>query len=259
MKNKSDTRNHVIDFVNLVENQFETKVKVIRSDNGHEFKMHDFFNSKGIIHQTSCLETPEQNGVVERKHQHLLNVTRTLIFQSKIFTCFWSYALTHVAFFINITPTRLLKNCTPHEKLYGNAYDYKNLKVFGCLCSMQTLSANRSKFEPHAKSYVFLGFPMHTKAYIVFDLKNHDIKISRNVLFHEDIFPSCYNIDNNHDFSNDVCLPVNQSSDSIFANDDYSSKPTIENIDKERNDDINSNESDNPAPNSDVHRKSGRN
>jgi len=81
MKNKYDTRNHVINFVNLVENQFETKVKVIRSDNGHEFKMYDFFNSKGIIHQTSCVETPEQNGVAERKHKHLLNVTRSLIFQ----------------------------------------------------------------------------------------------------------------------------------------------------------------------------------
>ena len=183
----------------------------------------------------------------------------SLIFQSKISTCFWSYALTHVVFLINITPTPLLKNCTPHEKLYGNAYDYKNLKVFGCLCSMQTLSANHSKFEPRAKSCVFLGFPMHTKSYIVFDLKNHDIKISQNVLFYEDIFPSCYNIDNNHDFSNDVCLHVNQSFDSIFTNDDHSSKSTIENIDKEHIDDINSNESDNPAHNSDVHRKSGRN
>jgi len=60
MKNKYDTRNHVINFVNLVENQFETKVKVIRSDNVHEFKMHDFFNSKGIIYQISCVETPKK-------------------------------------------------------------------------------------------------------------------------------------------------------------------------------------------------------
>jgi len=90
-------------------------------------------------------------------------------------------------------------------------------------------------------------------------MKNHDIKISQNVLFHEDIFPNCYNIDNNHDFSNDVCLPVNQSFDSSFANGDHSSKPTIENIDKEHNDDINSNEYDNPTHNYDVHRKSSRN
>jgi len=102
--------------INLVENQFETKVKIVRSDNGNEFKIHDLFNSKGIIHQTTCVETPEQNGIAKRKHEHLLNITRALIFQSKIYTCFGSYSLIHVAFLINITPTSFLKNCTPHEK-----------------------------------------------------------------------------------------------------------------------------------------------
>lgn len=43
MHNKSKTRMHPTNFVNFAENQFESKVKVIRSDNGHEFKMEDFF------------------------------------------------------------------------------------------------------------------------------------------------------------------------------------------------------------------------
>jgi len=142
--NKSETRTHLTNFINLVENQFETKVKIVRSDNGNEFKMHDLFYSKGIIHQTTCVETPEQNRIAERKHQHLLNVTRALIFQSKISTCFWSYALIHVAFLIYITPTPFLKNCTPHEKLHENFYNYQNLKVFSCLCYMQTMTAKQS-------------------------------------------------------------------------------------------------------------------
>lgn len=50
MKNKSETRDQLTKFINLVENQFETKVKIIRSDNGHEFKMNDFFETKGIMH-----------------------------------------------------------------------------------------------------------------------------------------------------------------------------------------------------------------
>ena len=80
MQNKSETRTHLVNFINLVENQFETKVQIIRSDNSNEFKMNSFFDSKGIIHQTTCVETPEQNGIAERKHQHLLNVARALIF-----------------------------------------------------------------------------------------------------------------------------------------------------------------------------------
>jgi len=66
MCNKSETRTHLINFVNYAENQFETKIKIIRNDNGHEFKMNDFFNSKGIVHQISCVETPEQNGITEK-------------------------------------------------------------------------------------------------------------------------------------------------------------------------------------------------
>jgi len=46
--------------------------------------MHDFYAQKGIIHQTTCVETPEQNGIAERKHQHLLNVTRALLFQAQL-------------------------------------------------------------------------------------------------------------------------------------------------------------------------------
>lgn len=43
-----------------------------------------FLHEQGIVHQKTCPYTPEQNGVVERKHQHLLSVARSLMFQSNI-------------------------------------------------------------------------------------------------------------------------------------------------------------------------------
>jgi hypothetical protein len=89
MKSKAETRQHIMNFVNLVATQYESRIKIIRSDNGPEFLMSEFYNSKGIIHQTSCVESPQQNGRVERKHQHILNIGRALLFHSNLPKFFW--------------------------------------------------------------------------------------------------------------------------------------------------------------------------
>lgn len=81
LHHKSDTRRFLTTFINLVETQFESRIKIIRSDKGPEFDMTKIFSEKGILHQTSCVSTPQQNGVVEGKHSHLLNVACALLFK----------------------------------------------------------------------------------------------------------------------------------------------------------------------------------
>jgi hypothetical protein len=54
---------HVQNFIALIENQFDSKIKCIRSDHGPEFFLKDLFATKGIIHQTSCVYTPNKIGV----------------------------------------------------------------------------------------------------------------------------------------------------------------------------------------------------
>ncbi|GJY02353.1 ribonuclease H-like domain-containing protein [Tanacetum coccineum] len=84
IKSKDEVYYFITVFYNLIENQFNKKVKVFRSDNGTEFvnqNVNKFCDDKGIVHQTSCAYTPQQNGIAERKHKHLLNVARSLMFQ----------------------------------------------------------------------------------------------------------------------------------------------------------------------------------
>ena len=217
MQNKSETRKHLIRFINYVETHFNVKVKTIRSDNGREFTMTYYFNSKGIAHQTTCNETPEQNGIVERKHQHLLNVTRALLFHSKLSNQFWTYALMHATFLINHMPTPFLQNTSPYEKIYNKTYYFNQLKVSGCLCYSSTLSTNRTKIDHCVRASIFLSFPCNIKGYVVYDIKNHDVKISRNVIFYEDIFPSLDTpCDNNIE---EISLPTHNAQD--FDNDEF--------------------------------------
>jgi len=158
MHNKSEVRANVTNFITYAENQFSTKVKIIRTNNGIEFSMHDFFGSKGIIHETTCIETPEQNGIVEKKHQHLLNVTRALLFQSSLPVVFWCFVVQHAVFLINCMPTPLLNNATPYEKLYKKFCDISHLHVFGCLCYSSTILAHRKKTGKLCCSWGFSRF-----------------------------------------------------------------------------------------------------
>lgn len=151
--------------------------------------MSEFYSSKGIEHQTSCVETPQQNGRVERKHQHILNVARALLFQSKLPKQFWSYSVLHAVYIINRIPTPLLQNKSPYFLRFGNNCDFNDFKVFGCLCYASTLHNHRTKFDSRAKKSLFLGYKQGVKGAILFDLNTKIIFVSRHVTYHEHILP----------------------------------------------------------------------
>lgn len=85
-------------------------IKTIRTNNGLEClsNSQNLLSNLGILHQKPCTYSPQQNGVVERKHRHLLQITMSLLYQSKLRKRFWGEALLHATFLTNILPTKAL-------------------------------------------------------------------------------------------------------------------------------------------------------
>lgn len=89
LRTKDEVLRVFSEFIAMVETQYKTKVQGVRSDNAKELMFTDLYRSKGIKSFHSCPETPQQNSVVERKRQHILNLARALVFQSKLSLEYW--------------------------------------------------------------------------------------------------------------------------------------------------------------------------
>ena len=192
MKNKSDSV-EILDFlITFIHNQFDVIVKTIRSDNAKELcegRILNVYGKFGILHQRSCTDTPQQNGVVERKHRHLLETARALYFQSKVPLKFWGECLLTATHLINRMPLSSIENKSPYEKVYGTRPNIDYLRVFGCLVYASTLKANRSKFDSRAIPCVMMGYETGQKGYKLLNLETNKLFVSRDVKFHEKHLP----------------------------------------------------------------------
>ena len=60
-----------------------------------------FMSQHGILHQSSCAHTPQQNGIAERKNRHLIETARTLLLHFHVPFRFWGDVVLIVCYLIN--------------------------------------------------------------------------------------------------------------------------------------------------------------
>lgn len=171
--------------------------------------MRDFFLNTGVEFQRSCVSTPQQNGVVERKHRHILNIARALCFQSYIPLSFWGECVLTAIYLINRLPTPLLANKSLFELLYQKLPPLAHLRVFGCLCYAVVVHPAH-KFASRARHCVFLGYPTGHKGYKLYDLDSKKFLVSQDVKFFETIFPYQPNSLSNPICTRPTVLPLSQ-------------------------------------------------
>uniref|UniRef100_A0A803Q8A0 Integrase catalytic domain-containing protein n=1 Tax=Cannabis sativa TaxID=3483 RepID=A0A803Q8A0_CANSA len=118
-----------IQFKALAENQFDTKIKQLRSDWGGEYQAFaNLVNECGIDFNHPCPHTSAQNGRTKRKHRHIVEMGLTLFAQANMPLKYWVDAFQTSAYVINRLPTPVLNGKSPCEVLYSKKPDYKFLK-----------------------------------------------------------------------------------------------------------------------------------
>nr|GEV66804.1 ribonuclease H-like domain-containing protein [Tanacetum cinerariifolium] len=188
LKSKDETTPILKDFIRQAENQFNHKVKTIRSDNGTEFKNHDlieFYGLKGIKREYNNARTLQQNGVTERKNKTLIEAARTMLADSLLPTTFWVEAVNTACYVLNRVLVTKPQNKTPYELLTGRQPIISYLRPFGCHVTILNTIDQLGKFDGKFDSWFLVGYSLNSKAFRVYNLETKRVEDNLHVNFLE--------------------------------------------------------------------------
>ncbi|GJS91340.1 putative ribonuclease H-like domain-containing protein [Tanacetum coccineum] len=189
LETKDETYPILKDFISLVENQLNKKVKAIRCDNGTEFKnakLIELCGEKGIKRDYSNARTPQQNGVAERKNRTLIEAARTMLADSKLPTMFWTEAVSTACYVLNRVLITNPHNKTPYALLTGKTPSISHFKPFGCHVTILNTSDHLGKFDGKADEGYLVGYSASNRAYRVYNMANKRVEETMNLRFLEE-------------------------------------------------------------------------
>ncbi|GJU52315.1 uncharacterized mitochondrial protein-like protein [Tanacetum coccineum] len=185
---KEETSGILKSFITGIENLVDHKVKVIRCDNGTEFKnreMNQFCEMKGILRQFSVARTPQQNGVAERRNRTLIEAARTMLAGSKLPTTFWAEAVNFACYVQNRVLVVKPHNKTPYELFHGRTLTLSFMRPFRCPITILNTIDQLSKFDGKADEGFFVRYSLNSKAFRVFNSRTRIVEENLHIRFSE--------------------------------------------------------------------------
>jgi len=164
---KSQAVNALEIYINEVERQLDRKVKVVRSDRGGEYygrydesgqhpgPFAKFLEQRGICAQYTMSDTPQQNGVLERRNRTLMDMVRSMLGNSSLPVSLWMYALKTAMYLLNRVPSKAVQK-TPFELWTGRKPSLRHLHVWGCQVEIRVYNPHEKKLDARTISGYFI-------------------------------------------------------------------------------------------------------
>nr|GEV43581.1 ribonuclease H-like domain-containing protein [Tanacetum cinerariifolium] len=185
---KDETSTILKTFITGIENQKNHKVKIIRSNNGTEFKNYDlnqFCGMKGIKREFSVATTPQQNRIAKRKNRTLIKAAGTMLADSLLPIPFWAEAVNTTCYVQNRVLVTKPHNKTPYELLLGRIPSIEFTRPFGCTFTILNTPNPLGKFYGKADKGFLVRYSVSSKAFKVFNSRARIVQETLHINFLE--------------------------------------------------------------------------
>ncbi|GJU00631.1 putative ribonuclease H-like domain-containing protein [Tanacetum coccineum] len=189
LASKDETSGILKNFITEIENLVDKKVKVIRCDNGTEFKnrvMNEFCEQKGVKREYSVTRTPQQNGVAKRRNRTLIEAARTMLADSNLPIIFWAEAVNTACYVQNRVIIVKPHNKTPYELFRGRTPALSFMRPFGCHVSILNTLDHLGKFDGKSDDGFFVGYSLTSKDFRVYNKRTRRVEENLHIRFLED-------------------------------------------------------------------------
>lgn len=176
-------------FKKMIELKTNKRIKVLKSDQGTEFKNHHFeeiCQVEGMTQYFTAPRCPATNGDIERLNQTIEQLARVLLIDSELNISFFTYALMYAVHIKNRIPHRSLNGKIPIELFTDQKVNYSKLKRFGSRVIYLEDVDNTGKFKERGKDGIFIGIPYESAGYLIYSIEKKVVITRRHVYFVEE-------------------------------------------------------------------------
>ncbi len=129
----------------------------------------EYLKEHGIQRKYSCSYSPHQNGVVERKKRHIIEITHAMLNEKNLLNSFSVEVVATIIYILNWTLIAIVHGMTPEKKIHKQKTRSLTPIMFGCITYMHVLDEKKLKLDPKVEKCIFIKHFLEQKEYKCFN------------------------------------------------------------------------------------------